>query len=78
MIAVTPNPFGASTTVRITGARRGAALIVYDVLGVEVARREVGSEETIVITREHLPGGIYYAALVCDGAIVTTEVVVAR
>lgn len=78
-----PNPFNASTTIRIKIPEKGAVLLaVHDLLGREVDRlmndeREAG-EHRFRFVASALPGGVYFARLSWAGGAIVRKMVLLK
>lgn len=78
-----PNPFNPVTTVPYRIAESAdVKLIVYDVLGREVAtlvdRRQEAGDYTMVFDAENLPGGFYFYRLTAGAFMATREMLVLK
>ncbi len=78
-----PNPFGSRTTLQFSAAEAGPIrLVVYDVLGREVAvlvdgPAEVGTHD-VALDAEGLPSGAYVVRLEADGRVETRRLTLVR
>jgi mannose/cellobiose epimerase-like protein (N-acyl-D-glucosamine 2-epimerase family) len=78
-----PNPFNPNTTITFTvPQRRHVSLIVYDVLGKEVAMlvneyREAG-EHAVRFTAHNLSSGIYFYRMESDGYVQTKKLILMK
>ncbi|MEI6817495.1 MAG: T9SS type A sorting domain-containing protein [Bacteroidota bacterium] len=64
-ISISPNPFSTQATLRIEGIKNEhyKTLSVYNVLGMEMQKIEVGNGKEVVINRNNLSGGMYFYKL---------------
>jgi hypothetical protein len=77
VMEVYPNPFNTTTRIRITGATEGSSLVICNSLGEEVWRMAVAGDREIMISKEGIPGGVYYLRLIQEGSAVATTRVIA-
>jgi len=78
-----PNPFTEAATLTFTlESAQSVSLLIYDVLGREVARPVAGSrpagEHRVVWKADRLPLGVYYARLRAGGQVATVSLVLSR
>jgi hypothetical protein len=71
-----PNPFSSSCTIEFDHPLNEACLVLYSSLGAEVRSIANVSGESIILTRDGLPSGIYFIHLFQDGCIVERKKVV--
>ncbi|MCE7863307.1 MAG: T9SS C-terminal target domain-containing protein [Bacteroidetes bacterium CHB5] len=65
VLTVFPNPFSDSVTVMFN---RGGQLVITDMLGQEVFRKQVRkSTEKVLLPLQHLPDGVFYIEMIYDG-----------
>ncbi|MEN9401216.1 MAG: hypothetical protein RL632_2319 [Bacteroidota bacterium] len=62
-LTIFPNPFSSSTTIQTAGNLNDATLIVSDAYGQTVKRFEHLSGQSITISRDDLPNGLYFFRL---------------
>ena len=76
----TPNPFGKETTIAMTlpQAVKSASLYIYDLNGRQIKAIPVAErgEVSVLISDRELTAGMYHYALVADGGLVDTKVMV--
>ena len=75
---VSPNPFISSTTLSMNIVLKNANLIIYDILGKEIKRRDNISGQEIFIDRDNLGNGIYFYRLEENNKIVSTGKLIAE
>jgi hypothetical protein len=73
-LAVYPNPFNLTTSIRYTLSELGAArIVVYDVLGREARRFDLegqaAGEHSLQFNAEGLASGVYFVALHAEGRV---------
>ena len=83
LVGAFPNPFGQSATVRFAlGEPSAVSLVVYDVLGQEVARLAEGSfgagAHEAELQGAGLAPGVYLVRLVAGGTVETQQILLAR
>jgi hypothetical protein len=63
VLTIFPNPFSSSTTIQTAGNLNDATLIVSDAYGRTVKRFEHLYGQSITISRDDLPNGLYFFRL---------------
>lgn len=72
LITVSPNPFGAATTIHCDAPNGNplSSLVVYDILGREVARYAIALHGDFTVDANTWPMGVYWASLAQAGTFV--------
>ena len=71
-VTVYPNPFSTDAIIQTEKYFKKATLTVYNSLGQPVMQLKNVSGESILLSREHLPGGLYFLHLAQDNKIFKT------
>lgn len=72
-ITISPNPFSTETTLHTATLFKGSTLIMYNSFGQQVKKIKDISGETISLTRDNLPCGVYFLRLLHDSKIFTID-----
>jgi hypothetical protein len=72
-VTVSPNPFSSSTTLQIDKLFKDATLTVYNSLGQQVKQLKNISGQTITLSRDNLPGGLYFIRLTEENKILSAN-----
>jgi hypothetical protein len=75
-INIAPNPFSTQTVLRTDNYCRNATLTVYNSFGQIVKEIKNISGETILLSRDDLPGGLYFIRLTQDTKVISTGTLV--
>jgi len=68
-----PNPFDYSTTIKVEGKEYGALeLLVFDVSGRMMTKKQSTSSNQIQLSRGNLQAGVYFYQLKGDGKLLNT------
>jgi len=79
IFTIHPNPAnGNSIIVSFNGQSEQSEIIIFDVLGREMMKRNISNQNSIEIPIRDLQNGIYYARLVSNGKILTQKFEVMR
>lgn len=70
---IQPNPFTTHTTVSWPATWQTDAILLYDVMGREVRRYAITSQQAITIPRHDLPSGVYFVHLLRDTHTLSIE-----
>jgi hypothetical protein len=73
IISVFPNPFSSSTTIRIIENLKNATLTIYNAYGQLLKQINNISGQTISLSRDNLPNGVYFIRLIEENKINATE-----
>ncbi len=71
--SIFPNPFTSSTTIQTTENLKNASLAIYNSLGQAVKQLDNISGQTVSISRDNLPSGLYFIKLTEDDKIIALE-----
>lgn len=72
-VNIYPNPFNSTTTIQTEYILKNAALTIYNSSGQSVKQIPNVSGNTIVLSREELPSGLYYIRFLQDNQLVSTK-----
>ncbi len=72
-VTVYPNPFTTSTILHTDKILSAATLTVYNSIGQEVKQIINISGQTVTISRDNLPSGLYFLRLRQDNKVITTD-----
>ena len=72
-IRIFPNPFRTETTLQTDKNFKNATLTVYNLYGQEVKQIKNISGQTVTLTRDNLPSGLYFIRLTQDNKILATD-----
>lgn len=73
-IKVFPNPFTSSTHIELGKISPNLSLVVENVFGQKVKQLEPFSGQTITLTRDNLPSGLYFLRLITqEGKVMAAE-----
>jgi PKD repeat protein len=73
IINIYPNPFSTQTTLQTDKDFKKATLKVYDSFGQRVKQFENISGQSIILSRDNLPSGLYFLQLIQDNKTFTTS-----
>ena len=73
VVSVFPNPFNASTTIHVTGNHKNAALTIYNVSGQTIKQVKDLSGQSVSISRDDLPSGLYFIQLTEEDKVIAVE-----
>ncbi|MBI2271937.1 MAG: T9SS type A sorting domain-containing protein [Bacteroidetes bacterium] len=74
---VYPNPFSSQTTLHTDNTLKNAILAVYNSLGEQVKQINNISGQTITLSRDNLPGGLYFIQLMqANKTIITDKLII--
>jgi hypothetical protein len=71
--SIFPNPFTSSTTIKSMGNLKNASLTIYDAYGQDVKEVENFSGNTLTLSRDNLPSGIYFIRLTEENKTIAIE-----
>jgi hypothetical protein len=71
-----PNPFISSTTIQTADPLREATLTICNSYGQVVKQVKNISGQTISLSRDHLPSGMYFAQLIEENKIIAVEKII--
>ena len=77
-IAVFPNPFISSTTIKTINNLKNATLTIYNSYGKALKQMKNISGKTISLLRYNLPGGIYFIRITEDNKMIAVEKLIVR
>lgn len=63
IVSISPNPFVSSTTIQAIGNFKDATLTVYNAYGQPLKQVTAISGETVSLSRDNLPSGVYFIGL---------------
>ena len=72
-IAIFPNPFSSTTTLKTTNNFRNATLTVYNSYGQAVKQIKNISGKTVTLHRDNLPSGLYFLQLTENNKVIATS-----
>lgn len=72
-VRVYPNPFSTSTIFQTANFFTNATLTVYNLYGQPVKQIKNFSGQTVTLSRDNLPGGLYFIHLTEDNKIITAD-----
>jgi uncharacterized delta-60 repeat protein len=72
-VRIFPNPFSSTTTIQTDFELKNAVLSIFNSSGQSVKQEPNVSGNTIVLSRDNLPGGLYYIRFLQDNQVVATE-----
>jgi hypothetical protein len=70
-INIYPNPFTSSTIMQTSKILKDATITVYNLSGQQVKQINNISEQTITLTRDNLPSGLYFVQLTQHNKVIT-------
>ena len=70
---VYPNPFSSSTTLRTDNLLKNATLTVYNLCGQTVKQIKNISGQTVILSRDNLPSGLYFIRLTEENKIIAVD-----
>jgi hypothetical protein len=71
--SIFPNPFISSTTIETTIDLKNASLTLYNAYGQSLKQINNISGNTVALTRDHLPNGLYFMRLTEENKIIAEE-----
>lgn len=72
-LTIAPNPFHDVTSIQVSGDFSNGVLAIYDVFGKAFINQDISSDETITLSREHLPSGCYFVRLTAKNKVIAIE-----
>ena len=75
-VSVFPNPFIASTTIQTIDNLKNATLTIYNLQGQNVKQVKNISGQTVFVSRDNLPSGLYFVTLTEENKIIVTEKII--
>ena len=72
-LTIFPNPFSTQSTLKINGNFKNMTVTVYNSFGQQVNQMKNISGQTISLSRDNLPNGLYFIRLTKDNIIIETE-----
>lgn len=73
---ISPNPFATSAVVHSAVALNNAKLMVCNLLGAVVSTIEHCDGNTIILSRDNMPSGVYMLKLLQDGEVISVHKVI--
>ena len=73
IFSIFPNPFISSTTIQTIGNLKNATLTIYNSYGQTLKQVKNISGQTISLSRDNLPSGLYFIRLTEDNKIIAVE-----
>lgn len=73
IFSIFPNPFISSTTVQTIGNFKNATLAIYNSYGQDLKQVKITSGQTIYLSRDNLPSGLYFISLTEENKIIAVE-----
>jgi hypothetical protein len=77
-ISVLPNPFSSETLVRFDRPIANATLMLYNCFGQVVKQLNNLYNQSVIVHRDNLPGGMYFLRLIQDGHLIAVEKLIIR
>jgi hypothetical protein len=74
--SVIPNPFISSTTIQTIGNLKNATLTIYNSYGQTLKQVKNISGQTVFLSRDNLPSGLYFIRLTEENKIIAVEKIV--
>lgn len=71
--SVIPNPFISSTTIQTIGNLKNATLTIYNSYGQTLKQVKNISGQTVFLSRDNLPSGLYFIRLTEENKIIAVE-----
>jgi hypothetical protein len=72
-ISIFPNPFSSTTTLQLTEVLKNATITIYNSFGQEVEQINYVSGQTVVLSRNNLPVGLYFIRLAQNNKLISTN-----
>jgi hypothetical protein len=73
IFSIFPNPFISSTTIQTIGSLKNATLIIYNSYGQTLKQVKNISGQTVSLSRDKLPSGLYFIRLTEENKIIAVE-----
>jgi len=73
ILSIFPNPFVSSTTMQTIGNLKNATLTIYNSYGQTLMQVKNISDQTVSLSRDHLPSGLYFIRLTEENKIIAVE-----
>ncbi len=73
IFSIFPNPFISSTTIHTIGNHKNATLTIYNSYGQTLKQVKNISGQTISLSRDNLPSGLYFIRLTEENKIIAVE-----
>ena len=72
-LSIFPNPFISSSTIQTKGNLKNASLTIYNSNGQTLKQIKNISGQTVSLTRDNLPSGLYFMKLTEENKIIALE-----
>jgi hypothetical protein len=76
IFSISPNPFISSTTIQTVGNLNDATLTIYNSYGQTLKQVKNICGQTVSLSRDHLPGGLYFIRLTEENKIIAEEKII--
>jgi hypothetical protein len=73
IVSIFPNPFISSTTIKTINHLKNATLIIYNSFGQTLKQVKNITGQTVSLTRDNLPNGLYFIRLTEENKIIAVE-----
>ncbi len=73
IFSIVPNPFISSTTIQTIGNLKNATLTIYNLYGQTLKQVNNISGQTVSLSRDNLPSGLYFIRLTEENKIIAVE-----